>query len=148
MVQILRPPLVSLSSEYVDRTFSGALVGIDAAGALATSLSYEEALRLSSNSSRSSMGSSSLSTRTLRRHPSTATPAAARPPLNMVPTHRSPSFAARLPSATPARHASGCCLCAAASSASSPSTWYQTRWSRSRHFDEVDQAESTHPFSR
>ena len=35
----------------MDRTFSGALVAIDAAGALAASLSYEEALRLSSNSS-------------------------------------------------------------------------------------------------
>ncbi|PAN31785.1 hypothetical protein PAHAL_5G443400 [Panicum hallii] len=70
-----------------------------------------------------------------------ATPAAARPPLNTVPARRSPPSAARPPSAAPApaRRAAGCCFCTAAS-ASSPSTWDWTRWSR--HFDEVEQAES------
>ncbi|CAO2193278.1 unnamed protein product [Urochloa humidicola] len=70
-----------------------------------------------------------------------ATPAAARPPLNTVPPRRSPLAAARLPFAAPARRAAGCCFCtASSSSASSPSTWDWTRWSR--HFDEVEQAES------
>ncbi|PWZ34018.1 hypothetical protein Zm00014a_024443 [Zea mays] len=69
-----------------------------------------------------------------------ATPAAARP-LNTVPTRRSPPSAARPPSPIPARRSAGCCFCASSSSsASSPSTWDWTRWSR--HFDEVDQAES------
>ncbi|PUZ57656.1 hypothetical protein GQ55_5G447500 [Panicum hallii var. hallii] len=70
-----------------------------------------------------------------------ATPAATRPPLNTVPARRSPPSAARPPSASsaPARRAAGCCFCTAAS-ASSPSTWDWTRWSR--HFDEVEQAES------
>ncbi|ONM30665.1 Protein EXECUTER 2 chloroplastic [Zea mays] len=72
--------------------------------------------------------------------PACATPAAARP-LNTVPTRRSPPSAARPPSAIPARRSAGCCFCASSSSsASSPSTWDWTRWSR--HFDEVDQAES------
>ncbi|CAL4964655.1 unnamed protein product [Urochloa decumbens] len=69
-----------------------------------------------------------------------ATPAAARPPLNTVPARRSPPSAARPPFAAPARRAAGCCFCTASSSASSPSTWDWTRWSR--HFDEVEQAES------
>ncbi|OEL25809.1 Protein EXECUTER 2, chloroplastic [Dichanthelium oligosanthes] len=60
--------------------------------------------------------------------------------LNTVPTRRSPPSAARPPTSTPARRAAGCCFCTAASSASSPSTWDWTRWSR--HFDEVEQAES------
>ncbi|XP_062191368.1 protein EXECUTER 2, chloroplastic [Phragmites australis] len=64
-----------------------------------------------------------------------ATPAAARPPLS-VPTRRSPPPAAR-PPISAARRAT-CCFCTAASA--SPSTWDWTRWSR--HFDEVDQAES------
>ncbi|KAG2587484.1 protein EXECUTER 2, chloroplastic-like isoform X2 [Panicum virgatum] len=63
-----------------------------------------------------------------------ATPAAARPPFNTVPARRATPSAARPPSAA------GCCFCTAASSASSPSTWDWTRWSR--HFDEVEQAES------
>ncbi|CAL4957649.1 unnamed protein product [Urochloa decumbens] len=69
-----------------------------------------------------------------------ATPAAARPPLNTVPARRSPPSAARPPFAAPARRAAGCCFCTASSSASSPSTWDWTRWTR--HFDEVEQAES------
>ncbi|KAL6627569.1 hypothetical protein ACP70R_031295 [Stipagrostis hirtigluma subsp. patula] len=70
-----------------------------------------------------------------------ATPAAARPPLSAPGPRRSPPSAARPPAssaASPARRAA-CCFCSAASSAS-PSTWDWTRWSR--HFDEVDQAES------
>nr|TKW12993.1 hypothetical protein SEVIR_5G071200v2 [Setaria viridis] len=69
-----------------------------------------------------------------------ATPAAARPPLNTVPARRSPPSTVRPPSATPARRAAGYCFCTASSSASSPSTWDWTRWSR--HFDEVEQDES------
>ncbi|KAL5227250.1 hypothetical protein ABZP36_015515 [Zizania latifolia] len=63
-----------------------------------------------------------------------SSPAAARPPLH-IPLRSPPSSAHLL--AAPARRASAACRCTASAS---PSTWDWTRWTR--HFAEVDQAES------